>query len=193
MGDQMPTLQLDNHASATRHPEAVAKYLDKEVRLGGLLGPFPSSPFQWTRLNPLKARPKKSSEDLRIILDLSFPEHLSINSQIPRALYEGALYKLRLPTPLAFAELVSQQGQVSYMYKVDLARAYRQLPSDPFNWPLLGLSWELATFIDLAIPFGLRHGAMACQRVTEAICFILRRRQRASTLPYIDDFGGSAS
>ena len=193
MGDQMPTLQLDNHASATGHPTAVAKYLDKEVRLGGLMGPFPSSPFQWTRLNPLMARPKKSSEDLRIILDLSFPEHLSINSQIPRALYEGAPYKLRLPTPLDFAELVSQHGQGSHMYKVDLARAYRQLPSDPFDWPLLGLSWKLATFIDLAIPFGLRHGAMACQRVTEAICFILRRRQRATTLPYIDDFGGSAS
>ena len=174
MDDQMPTLQLDNHASATRHPTVVAKYLDKEVRLGGLMGPFPSSPFQWTRLNPLWPAQRRVPKTCALSSICLFRSTFPLTARSPEPYMKGRRINCG-----------------SYMSKVDLARAYRQLPSDPFDWSLLGLSWELATFIDLAIPFGLRHGAMACQRVTEAICFI--RRQCATTLPYIDDFGGSAS
>ena len=125
MGDQIPTLDLTNHISATKHPAQVKKFIRKETRLTALMGPFPNTPFTWTRTNTLMARPKKESTDMRIILDLSFPDLRAVNSHIPKVLYEGSPYKLKLPTPLDFSELIVQLGAGAYIYKVDLERAYR--------------------------------------------------------------------
>ena len=33
---------------------------------------------------------------------------------------------------------------------------------------------------------------MACQRVTEAVCYVLKKNHDADAEPYIDDFGGVA-
>ena len=66
------------------------------------------------------------------------------------------------------------------------------MPVDPFDWSLLGILWDEKFYVDLAIPFGLRHEAMACQRITEAVCFVLKKKHQADTSPYIDDFGGRA-
>ena len=192
MGARSPILTPKNHTSSIKQPAAVDKFIAKEISLNGLIGQLIQQPFQWFRLNPLMARPKKDTNDYRIILDLSYPEDLSVNSSIPKVIYEGSPYKLHLPTPLDFSEIIARKGQGAYLYKVDLARAYRQLPSDPFDWPLLGINWNSNYYIDKAIPFGLRHGAMTCQRVTEAVCYILEEQHKAEATRYIDGFGGAA-
>ena len=191
MGDQLPILSLPNHASSIRQPEAVQSFLTKELKLKGLAGPFAESPFEWLRSNPMMTREKKQSDEYRVILDLSFPEGLSVNASIPKLLYEGAPYKLRLPTCLDLADLVLKHGQGTLLYKVDLSRAYRQLPADPHDWPLLGISWNEQLYFDRTIPFGLRHGAMCCQRVTSGICHAMKQQHDADALAYIDDFAGS--
>ena len=78
------------------------------------------------------------------------------------------------------------------LYKIDLSRAYRQLRSDPMDWPLLGIEWEGEYYVDLAIPFGLRHGASACQRTSEAAGEIAAARHGSKTLAYVDDTCGGA-
>ena len=80
MGDQIPILSLPNHASSIHQPDAVQSFLNKEVSLKGLAGPFTESPFEWLRSNPMMTREKKQSDEYRVILDLSFPEEC-INSQ----------------------------------------------------------------------------------------------------------------
>ena len=47
-------------------------------------------------------------------------------------------------------------------------------------------------FVDVAVPFGLRHGASACQRTTEAVADVVAAEVGASTHPYIDDMAGVA-
>ena len=42
----------------------------------------------------------------------------------------------------------------------------------PLNWPLMGIDWDGGHYVDLAIPFGLRHGASACQRTSEGAAAI---------------------
>ena len=157
-GDKLPTLGLDNHSSSTNYGKDIQKYLDKELGLGALKGPFSVPPFEWIRTNPLMTRPKKDSQDRRVILDLSFPLGSSVNSEISKIVFEGAPYKLRLPSPLDLAEHIAKRGQGCLMFKIDLARAYRQLPSDPWDWALLGLQWNDELYFDTAIPFGVRHG-----------------------------------
>ena len=100
---------------------------------------------------------------------------------------EGAPYKLHLPTPLDLAHLMVRHGRGCFLFKLDLARAYRQLPTDPWDWPLLGIAWDGKTFFDKSIPFGVRHGAMVCQRVTEAVIHVAKKEADTDAEGYIDD------
>ena len=90
------------------------------------------------------------------------------------------------------AHKILQYGKGCLLYKVHLSRAYRQLRTDPLDWPFLKLHWEDQFYLDISIPFGLRHGASACQRTTEAVSAIAKEEVGADTAPYIDDTIGAA-
>ena len=169
------------------------KFLDKEVRLGAMAGPFASQTFNpWCRTNPLMTRPKRASSDLRVILDLSFPKGESVNSGISKECLDAAKFKLRLPSPMDLGRAMRAIGTECMLYKVDLSRACRQLRGDPLDRPLMGILWEDEFFVDLAIPFGLRHGASACQRVSVAAGKIAAHEADTRTEAYVDDTGGVA-
>ena len=193
VGDNLPTLGLPNHPSSTNYGEHIITYVNKECSFGALKGPFDSHPFEWLRLNPLMTRPKKDSTNRRVILDLSFPLGNSVNSEIDKCIFEGAPYKLRLPNALTLAEHIVKRGKNCLMFKIDLARAYRQLPSDPWDWALLGISWDDKLYFDTAIPFGVRHGAMACERTTKALCHIQTKDDQSDAEAYIDDIASVCS
>ena len=194
MGSEPPTSGVENHTSARRNPTHVSKYLNTEIGHNAMIGPFDTPPFQpWFRTNPTMTRPKRDSEALRVILDLSYPQGHSVNSHVPCNSLDGAEFKMRLPTPSDFTALIRSLGRGCHMYKVDLSRAYRQLRSDPLDWPLLGIEWEDQFYVDTAVPFGLRHGASACQRTTEAVVSVAASRYQSRAFPYIDDTAGGAT
>lgn len=181
-----------HHASALAFPDHVSDYLETEVSLGAIMGPFPHAPFTpWCQTNAFMTREKKCSAKRRIIVDLSWPTGFSVNSGIPSDIYLGQPYKLHLPTVDDLANAIVKQGQGCFLYSLDLARAYRQLRCDPLDWPLLGYMWNNCYYFDIAIPFGVRWGAMACQRMTNAVCNIVNCDKR-TLLGYIDDFAGVA-
>ena len=188
-----PTTKLPNHSSAASEPRHVEKYLRTEVGKSAMLGPCRAPPFlNWWRSNPLMMRPKRDSTDRRVILDLSFPSDASVNSAVPRNALEGSQFKMRLPNPNDLAAKIAALGPGCLLYKVDLSCAYRQLRSDPFDWPLLGVHWDTGCYTDTAIPFGLRHGASACQRTTVAVAQVAKAEVEADIEPYIDDSAGAA-
>ena len=73
------------------------------------------------------------------------------------------------------------------LYKRDLRKAYRQFPVDPHDYHLLGYTWNRQFYFDKALAMGLRSAAMACQRSTSAVSWILNR-SGLSTFNYLDDF-----
>ena len=115
----------------------------------------------------------------------------SINSCIPAGRLDRASFKLRLPNPWDLAESI-QCGRGALLYKADLSRAYRQLRSCPRDWPLLMIKWKYEVFVDVAVPFGLRRGASACQRTMEAVAEMVKEEVGARLHPYIDDTSGAA-
>jgi hypothetical protein len=80
-------------------------------------------------------------------------------------------------------------GNSTTIFKVDLARALRQLHVDPFGVKYLGLRWGGSYYVDTSVPFGYRHGTQAC--VTDLIRYILSR-MGIFVLNYIDDIIGIA-
>jgi hypothetical protein len=138
-------------------------------------------------------RQKKDSDDRRVILDLSWPLHASVNGGTKLDSYMGESYKLLLPTVDDFARVLAFFGRGTYMWGLDLRRAFRQIRIDPLDWPLIGLSWDGCYYTNISVAFGIRHGAAFTQRVSQAVCDILGAEQITS-IPYIDDFiGGQPS
>ena len=64
------------------------------------------------------------------------------------------------------------------------------IPTDPLDYPLLGIQWNDQLFIDKAVCFGLRTRSMICQRVTNAIGYIMQAKYGTSILQYVDDLVG---
>lgn len=63
-----------NHPSATNYECEVTEFIQKEISLGGVIGPMAAPPFlQWAHISPLMSRAKKDSDQRRVIIDMTFP------------------------------------------------------------------------------------------------------------------------
>jgi hypothetical protein len=102
----------------------------------------------------------------------------------------GEAYKLVLPTVDDFGQILAFFGQGSYMWSLDLRRAFRQIRLDPLDWPLIGIFWDGNYYTNISVAFGVRHGAAFTQRLSQAVCDILAV-ENIVTLPYIDDYIGA--
>ena len=54
------------------------------------------------------------------------------------------------------------------------------------------MGWEGEYFVDVAVPFGLRHGASACQRTMETVLEVVADLVGARIWAHIDDLVGAA-
>ena len=80
-----------------------------------------------------------------------------------------------------------QLGQGAMMAKMDVKQAYRNIPVHPSNRYLLGMRWRDQTFIDMALPFGLRS-ALLFSAVADALAWIMQRQGVGWLAHYVDDF-----
>ena len=73
------------------------------------------------------------------------------------------------------------------MAKNDVARAFRNLRVDPADALKFGIKWDNKYFLDLGIAFGWVHGTAAFQMVSDAVTYVMAKRQH-KMLAYIDDY-----
>ena len=185
----LPVTTMKNHKSALINDKHVDDYIEKELSYGALVGPFTSNPFNMPlALSPLMSVPKKDSVERRTVMDLSFPFETSVNDGIPRDSYLGDNFKLHYPAIDHLISLINEKGPRCLLYKMDIKRCYRWIPTDPHDYHLLGLSWKNNIYFDTKMPFGIRTGAMAAQRTTNALMFIYQKFGY-NGVNYIDDIG----
>ena len=184
----VPTLQ--NHEKDPDKVPHIRKFIQKEVQLGALLGPFSGLPTQpWFQISPMMTRPKKNSNERRIVVDMSFPRGRSVNAGITKGSYQGSYYSFSLPSVSEIGSALSKEGQGSWLWSTDLSRAYRQLRTCPLSYPLSGLVFNSNYYIDVAPSFGCRTSALACARTTQAVVWLMRKRG-FNCWCYLDDFIG---
>ena len=181
---------FSNHPSGTAFPQHIQRYIDIEVGHQALLGPFTALPFDGIQLSPLLTRPKKDSDWRRIVMDLSWPLGGSVNDGIPRFQYVYGPATVNLPNVETMIRRVREVGMPCLLYKTDLARGYRQLRLDPWDWPLMGFSHNQQYFLDICPPFGLRTASWMMQSTNVAVTNFHRRAGFHSAV-YIDDLGGA--
>ena len=107
--------------SAFENMEMVS-YKLLEVDLHRIAGPFPQKPPGLV-VSPLAAVPKKESDQIRIIHDLSFPQDNSLNSHIPREL-SSVEYELIDDC----IDIILKVGSGCLITKSDISSAFCTLP-----------------------------------------------------------------
>lgn len=177
MGYMGPISHYDeqyNHTSANQYSKQIDKFLEKEIELGGIIGPSVERPFHpWIHAAPLMSRPKKDSDKRRVIADLTYPEKCSINAYIMKNGVWGETRCHSLPTVEALVEKLKIVGSGAYMSVIDISRAYKNFRSDPIDWPLLCGYWDGAYYCDVTMPFGSRASSYHMQSVANAITGVL--------------------
>ena len=97
-------------------------------------------------------------------MNLSAPRGYSINDGISRG-----LASLSYVSVDEVAMAVQQLGQGAFLAKMDVKQAYRNIPVCPEDRPLLGMQWEGETYMDAALPFGLRSVPLMFTVVADAL------------------------
>ena len=183
-----------NHKGAMEFPQEVVSLLQKEVRLGGTLGPFPASVFKNPKFSPLNSVPKKDSDEHRLILDLSMPPGNLINDGIDKDVYLGHFEKLQLPSIDKLVERIVQiatvMGKPVKIFKIDLSRAYKQLFINPIDFEKMGFVFQDKFNFDCSLSMGSRSSTRCCQRVTNAVVYIFTKYGYFA-INYLDDLGGA--
>ena len=72
--------------------------------------------------------------------------------------------------------------------KLNLKSAYRIVPVHPQDHHLLAVSWEGETYVDCALPFGLRSAPKIFSAVADMISWALHVAGIPHQLHYLDDF-----
>jgi hypothetical protein len=183
----LPVSEIRNHSGATDFKDYVSQYLDKEISLGVMAGPFAGNPFNRPlHISPLNTVPKKDPRERRVIADLSYPHGSSVNDGIPKDSYLDDSIDFSFPTVDNLAHQIREVGTDALIFKKDLKRAYRQFPVDPGDAHLLGYCWDGALYVDMALVMGIRSAAFLCQRATSAITYMYNN-MGFNIINYIDD------
>ena len=82
---------------------------------------------------------------------------------------------------------VSQLGANTLIAKIDNARTYRNIPVQPEDRFLLGMSWNGEVYIDATLPFRLRSAPKIFTAVGDALDLVLKAQGITWLLKYIDD------
>ena len=143
---------VTNHYSALAYPQAVQAYLDKEVALGAMLGPLYEIHAEEIHCSPLMTRPK-DVDKRRVIFDLSYPRGASLNDHVDRNRFDNRNFALKLT---CIDDIVRDISNASdpVLFKVDVARAFRNLRVDPADCIKFGIKWEGSYYLDGAVAFG---------------------------------------
>ena len=150
---------LDNQQGAKRNATDVRKYIENELHHGSIIGPFKKNPFgPEARFSPIDTRPKKDSEELRIIMNLSYPfKRRSVNESITKDVYiDNADMKVRYPSVDDLCQIIRRKIKTSgvKLFKRDLWRAYHQLWMCPGSILWLGFQFEGNLYFDVALSMG---------------------------------------
>ena len=173
-----------NMPSSYRNPEVIDSYLEEEVRLGRVAGPFSELPMGNLHINRFGVVPKKESDKFRLILDLSYPENASPNAGVSD---EDASVSYEDLDMAIEAILVSGRG--SLLSKFDIQSAYRLLPIAINDRYLLGMKWRRFFYVDLVLPFGSRVAPSIFTVFADVLRDIIQRDVISANIQhYLDDY-----
>ena len=178
-------IQATNSKTVDQYSEVVSKKLNAEIAAGRISGPFPDPPFEKFQISPLNIREKKTPGKYRLIHDLSFPyDESSINSNIPQN--QKTVKYASVTTAI---QTLQSLPRGCYTAKTDIADAYRIIPMHPYQYPLLGFTFEGNFYFDKSLPQGCGSSCRLFETFSSALQAIFEHEvPEARCVHMIDDF-----
>ena len=173
-----------NLRAALLHPQIVDDYLQTELSLGRISGPFLKSQCSTVQISRFGVIPKRHQPNKwRLIVDLSHPPGYCVNDCIPKALC-SLIY---ITVDHAIYSIV-QSGPNTLLAKIDIKSAFRLIPVHPADRHLLAMRWRDKIYIDGCLPFGLRSAPKLFNILADLLSWIASQRGVSCILHYLDDF-----
>ena len=156
-----------NLVSARQHPEIVAEKIEKEVKLGRIAGPFVKPPFSKFTISPIGLQPKRNPGEFRLIHHLSYPKGSSVNDAIPRDL--ATVNYASIDDSI---NAIMTLGKGCFMAKTDIKNAFRIIPINPNDYPLMGLHHKGKFYYDKTLAMGLSSSCSIFESFSTALEWI---------------------
>ena len=184
----LESYECKNLLTASKDPDTVSNIIKEEVEKGYLLGPFQEPPFDSYRTSPVGIAQHKYSGKKRLIVDLSaphdLPEHPSLNELIDKDQFSLSYVKLD-----DAIRIIKSLGHKSWLCKVDIKDAFKQIPIHPSLWPLHGVKWEGNYYFYTRLVFGSRSSPKIFDTLSQAITWIAHNNYHVpNILHLLDDF-----
>lgn len=138
-----------NLQAALLNPQVVDDYLQSELSLHRISGPFQQAQCPVVQISRFGVIPKNHQPNKwRLIVDLSYPEGHSVNDSIPKA-----LCSLSYITVDDAIDVIAQSGPNTLLAKVDIKSAFRLIPVHPADRHFLAMKWKDNIYIDGCLPY----------------------------------------
>jgi hypothetical protein len=118
-----------------------------------------------------------------MIVDLSYPEGLSVNDGIRR---EWCL--LQYASVDNAVEIIQLLGPGAVLAKLDLKDAYRIILVHPDDHYLLGTAWLGEVYVDRSLPFGLRSASLLFTAFSDMVAWAIHCQGVRFIMHYLDNF-----
>ena len=174
-----------NHPSSLSNEDVVQKRIAAEVTAGRLHGPLPAHLSSQVHVSPMGLVPKAHmANKWHLIVDLSHPIGSSVNDGI-----SSNLCSLHYASVDDTVDIFKKLGRGTQLVKLDVKDAYRIIPVHPLDYHLLGIRWRDRTYVDRALPFGLRSAPKFFSAIADLVAWVLDQQGIRHQLHYLDDFG----
>ena len=135
IGEECSTLGI-NRSSVKDNMHIVQSKIENEITWNRIYGPYSYPPFENVKVSPLALRPKRSSNNFRLLHNLSFPyDTTSVNLNIPKE-HSAVKYE-----SLSSAIKLIQKQKVCFLSKSDIADAFRLIPLHYSQYHLTGFKF----------------------------------------------------
>ncbi|CAG2207961.1 unnamed protein product [Mytilus edulis] len=170
-----------NYKSALENSDKVDLKLRSEFKLGNYIL---CNEIETPKLVSALGAIQKPNGSIRLIHDASLPEVGGIN-------YYASDTSCKY-MDLKDACKIIKEGD--FLAKVDLSNAYRSVKVYASNYPYTGLHWRFhgdnqdTFFYDTKLPFGAAQSPSIFQRLSSAVCRIMKSKYNFCVIAYLDDF-----
>ena len=136
--DALNVTSVVNHHSATQFRQAVDEYFKKELDHRTILGPVNAINLDMVHCSPLLTRPKDVVKR-RIIVNLSHPYGSSVNEFVDTFRFDHRPFTLKI---ISTDDIVKESLSLHdpMLFKINVARAFRNLRVDPVDVMKLGMT-----------------------------------------------------
>ncbi len=178
---------MKNLSSIDLSAKALPSFIQKEVKLKRMIGPFSLSfpPVNIFMVNPLGLVEKRYTDPIeyRVITHHSAPHGSSVNDGIDKHEFHISFDTLKYAV-----RWIRFIGKGALLTKVDIKDAYRNLPVHPLDQLLQGIVYNNQLYFDKALAFGSRSSCGIFCRFADVIAWIGFNNGIPAIIHYVDDF-----